>query len=122
MARWTPFSSSLPWCAMPPVSGPACAIFTVTVSSLGASTCLAASRPHALSAIAAARNHTGCRFMVSAFNHVRYHVAMTQALIIVDIQNDYFPGGKMELVGSEAAAVEAGRLLRAFRERGAPIF
>ena len=47
---------------------------------------------------------------------------MTQALIIVDIQNDYFPGGKMELVGSDAAAVEASRLLRAFRERGAPIF
>jgi len=47
---------------------------------------------------------------------------MTQALIIVDIQNDYFPGGKMELVGSEKAADEAARLLRTFRERGAPIF
>lgn len=47
---------------------------------------------------------------------------MNQALVIVDIQNDYFPGGKMELVGSDAAAGEAARLLRAFRERGAPIF
>ena len=47
---------------------------------------------------------------------------MTQALLIVDIQNDYFPGGKMELVGSDAAAGEASRLLRAFRERGAPVF
>ena len=47
---------------------------------------------------------------------------MSQALIIVDIQNDYFPGGKMELVGSNEAAGEASRLLRAFRERGAPIF
>jgi nicotinamidase-related amidase len=47
---------------------------------------------------------------------------MAQALVIVDIQNDYFPGGRMELVGSDAAAVEAARLLRAFRERGAPIF
>ena len=47
---------------------------------------------------------------------------MSQALIIVDIQNDYFPGGKMQLVGSDAAAGEAARLLRAFRERGAPIF
>jgi nicotinamidase-related amidase len=47
---------------------------------------------------------------------------MNQALVIVDIQNDYFPGGKMELVGSTEAAGEASRLLRAFRERGAPIF
>jgi nicotinamidase-related amidase len=47
---------------------------------------------------------------------------MTQALIIVDIQNDYFPGGKMELVGSNEAAGEAARLLSAFRRRGAPIF
>ena len=47
---------------------------------------------------------------------------MTEALIIVDIQNDYFPGGKMELVGSKEAAGEAARLLRAFRERKAPIF
>ena len=47
---------------------------------------------------------------------------MSQALIIVDIQNDYFPGGKMELVGAREAASEAARLLRAFRERGAPVF
>jgi len=47
---------------------------------------------------------------------------MSQALIIVDIQNDYFPGGKMELVGAREAAAEAARLLRAFRERGAPVF
>ena len=47
---------------------------------------------------------------------------MTQALVIVDIQNDYFAGGKMELVGSSEAAGEAARLLRAFRERGAPVF
>jgi len=47
---------------------------------------------------------------------------MTQALIIIDIQNDYFPGGKMELVGSNEAAGEAARLLQAFRERGAPVF
>ena len=47
---------------------------------------------------------------------------MTQALVIVDIQNDYFAGGKMELVGSSEAAGEAARLLRAFRGRGAPVF
>lgn len=46
---------------------------------------------------------------------------MKQALLIVDIQNDYFPGGRMELVGSLEAGAEAGRLLRAFRERGEPV-
>lgn len=47
---------------------------------------------------------------------------MKQALIIVDIQNDYFPGGKMELVGMEAAAQNAQRVLELFRARNMPIF
>jgi nicotinamidase-related amidase len=46
---------------------------------------------------------------------------MTQALLIVDIQNDYFPGGRMELVGSPEAAAEAARLLAAFRDKRAPV-
>ena len=46
---------------------------------------------------------------------------MSKALLIVDIQNDYFPGGKMELVGSTDAGKKAQTLLRAFRERGEPI-
>jgi nicotinamidase-related amidase len=47
---------------------------------------------------------------------------MKQALIIVDIQNDYFPGGKMELVGMEAAAENARRVLESFRAKNMPIF
>lgn len=47
---------------------------------------------------------------------------MKQALIIVDIQNDYFQGGKMELVGMEAAAKNAQRVLALFREKNLPIF
>jgi nicotinamidase-related amidase len=43
---------------------------------------------------------------------------MKQALLIIDIQNDYFPGGAMELVSSSDAAVQAGKLLRAFRQEG----
>jgi nicotinamidase-related amidase len=39
------------------------------------------------------------------------------ALVLVDIENDYFPGGKWELVGMDIAAFNAGRLLTAFRER-----
>lgn len=41
-----------------------------------------------------------------------------RALIIIDIQNDYFPGGKWTLDGAEAAADNAARLLAAARERG----
>jgi nicotinamidase-related amidase len=47
---------------------------------------------------------------------------MKQALIIVDIQNDYFPGGKMELVGMEDAAKNAQRALELFRAKNLPIF
>ncbi|CAI8910958.1 cysteine hydrolase family protein [Pseudomonas serboccidentalis] len=44
-----------------------------------------------------------------------------QALIVVDIQNDYFPQGKWPLVGAEAAADNAARLIAAFRETGDPV-
>ena len=46
---------------------------------------------------------------------------MNQALLLVDIQNDYFPGGAMTLVGMEAAAERAARVLGEFRARGAPL-
>lgn len=46
---------------------------------------------------------------------------MTQALLLVDIQQDYFPGGAMELSGMEAAAGNAGRLLAAFRKDSLPV-
>lgn len=43
---------------------------------------------------------------------------MSQALVLIDLQNDYFPGGRMELVGADAAVAAAASLLGAFRERG----
>lgn len=46
---------------------------------------------------------------------------MKKALLIVDIQNDYFPGGKMELEGSEAASRRAGELLAGFRDHHLPV-
>ena len=46
---------------------------------------------------------------------------MTRALIVVDIQNDYFPGGAHPLVGPEAAAANARRLLDSFRAGGEPL-
>lgn len=41
-----------------------------------------------------------------------------QALIIIDIQNDYFPGGKWPLEGANPAADNAAKLLAAARQRG----
>jgi nicotinamidase-related amidase len=46
---------------------------------------------------------------------------MTAALLIIDIQNDYFPGGAMALHEPEAAAANAARLIAAFRQRGRPV-
>lgn len=40
------------------------------------------------------------------------------ALIVVDIQNDYFSGGKWELNATDAAADNAARVIEAARERG----
>jgi nicotinamidase-related amidase len=46
---------------------------------------------------------------------------MTRALVIVDIQNDYFPGGRNPLEGPEEAAAHARELLDAFRDSGEPL-
>jgi len=47
---------------------------------------------------------------------------MSTALVLIDLQNDYFPGGTMELVGAEAAVARAAALLEAFRGRSLPVF
>lgn len=47
---------------------------------------------------------------------------MSTALVLIDLQNDYFPGGSMELVGADAAVAQAAKLLEAFRKKGLPIF
>src|SRR5574341_98816 len=46
---------------------------------------------------------------------------MTTALLIIDIQNDYFPGGALEVVGARAAATHAATLLAAFRQHARPV-
>jgi nicotinamidase-related amidase len=43
------------------------------------------------------------------------------ALVVIDIQNDYFPGGAMELEGAEAAGVKAGEALSHFRAKKLPV-
>jgi nicotinamidase-related amidase len=43
------------------------------------------------------------------------------ALVLIDLQNDYFAGGRMELVGADAAVAQAAGLLEAFRKRSLPV-
>ena len=45
----------------------------------------------------------------------------TTGLLLIDIQNDYFPGGPMELEGAEIAAIRAADLLGYFRSQAWPI-
>jgi nicotinamidase-related amidase len=46
---------------------------------------------------------------------------MNTCLILIDIQNDYFPGGNMELEGAITAGENAGRLLAAVRSAKMPV-
>lgn len=46
---------------------------------------------------------------------------MNNCLLLIDLQNDYFPQGKMELVGINEAANNAKLLLDKFRNINAPI-
>lgn len=47
---------------------------------------------------------------------------MNSGLILVDIQNDYFPNGAMALHGMEQAAGKAEKVLQKFRRHGRPVF
>lgn len=42
-------------------------------------------------------------------------------LLVVDVQNDYFQGGKMPLPRMEQAVTKIGELLRFFREQALPV-
>ncbi len=46
---------------------------------------------------------------------------MKTALILIDIQNDYFEGGSNPLVGSREASLQAKALLEDFRARSQPV-
>jgi len=49
-----------------------------------------------------------------------YNKGMLTALILIDIQNDYFPGGKGELEKPLEAATQAHKLLDFFRQQNWP--
>jgi nicotinamidase-related amidase len=46
---------------------------------------------------------------------------MNTALLLIDIQNDYFPGGRMVLEGSPEAGRKAKKALSLFRQKGLPL-
>lgn len=46
---------------------------------------------------------------------------MATALLLIDFQNDYFPGGKWELERINQATQNAAVLLKEFRENGLPV-
>lgn len=47
---------------------------------------------------------------------------MKNALVLIDIQNDYFQGGKNELYHTQYAAENASKVLSYFRDANLPIF
>ncbi|MDH5402076.1 MAG: cysteine hydrolase [Candidatus Heimdallarchaeota archaeon] len=46
---------------------------------------------------------------------------MNKALVLIDIQEDYFPGGKMELIGAVEASLNAKKLIETCRINKIPI-
>jgi len=46
---------------------------------------------------------------------------MSTALLLIDIQNDYFPDGALPVVGATEAATKAAELLAAFRQHALPV-
>ena len=51
----------------------------------------------------------------------REKFTMTMALLLIDIQNDYFPGGRMEVEGSLEASLKAQEILTHCREKNVPV-
>jgi nicotinamidase-related amidase len=50
-----------------------------------------------------------------------YREKMDTALLIIDIQNDYFPGGANPLVEADKAAANASKMIDFFRAKGLPV-
>lgn len=44
------------------------------------------------------------------------------ALLVVDVQNDFLPGGALGLRGGDAVVAPANRILAAWRKHGLPVF
>ena len=58
--------------------------------------------------------------LLFTFSH--FLMGQKTALLLIDIQEFYFPGGKMQLENPEAAGMNAGLLLEHFRKMGMPVY
>ncbi|KQB51836.1 Isochorismatase [Pseudomonas endophytica] len=47
---------------------------------------------------------------------------MTLGLVVVDLQNEYLPSGKLPLTGIDAAVANAGQVISHARDTGIPVF
>jgi len=56
-----------------------------------------------------------------ANNNLQIIEAMSKALIVIDIQNDYFENGAIELVNPIEASLNAGKMIDYFRKNKLPI-
>lgn len=54
-------------------------------------------------------------------NHSEEKLDTSTALVIIDVQNDYFAGGNMSLVGSAEAGQKAKQLLEYYRQNHMPV-
>lgn len=68
------------------------------------------------------RISTGPNLPDISISYSAINLYMTSALLLIDIQNDYFPGGAMECKGMTDAALNALILLDFFRKDGSPVF
>ena len=46
---------------------------------------------------------------------------MNKALLVIDLQNDYFPGGKFPLWNTEATLANVEQAIRSARAKGVPV-
>ena len=60
-------------------------------------------------------------FLFGQDNANRKNMEIKKALLIIDIQNDYFEGGANPLVESLEASINAKALLKDFREKSLPV-
>jgi nicotinamidase-related amidase len=66
------------------------------------------------------RNWTMILFVL--FSGSSFLAAQKTALLIIDVQEFYFPGGRMQLENPELAGLNAGLLLDHFRKTGMPVY
>src|SRR5690606_39563515 len=54
-------------------------------------------------------------------NFLNFETMSKKALLVIDIQNDYFENGAWELVGAEEASLKARKVIDHFRANNLPI-